>query len=92
MATRIPLRELKNQASAIVRRAEAGESFDVTVDGRLCAKLIPAKPVGPRTFVPVEEFLAGLEALDRVGTVGDIRADLDEIIDPEFVDPFARYA
>ena len=52
MPTRIPLRELKNQCSAIVRRAEAGESFEVTVDGRLCAVLSPARPRSSRVRPP----------------------------------------
>ena len=43
MAT-IGLRELRQDASAIVRRVEDGESIDVTVSGRLAARLVPAEP------------------------------------------------
>jgi prevent-host-death family protein len=34
MATTIPQRELRNQAGAVLRRAERGERFTITVDGR----------------------------------------------------------
>jgi prevent-host-death family protein len=39
---RIGLRELRQNASEIVREVEAGETFDVTVSGRLAARLVPA--------------------------------------------------
>jgi antitoxin (DNA-binding transcriptional repressor) of toxin-antitoxin stability system len=92
MATRIPLRELKNQCSAIVRRAEAGESFEVIVDGRLCAVLSPARPPGPRTFVPVAEVLEMMEAIERLGPLGDIRGEMAAGLDDTFEDPYTRYA
>lgn len=37
----IPQRELRNQVSAILRRAELGESFTITVGGRPVAELGP---------------------------------------------------
>lgn len=39
--TAIPQRELRNNVSNILRRAEAGERFTVTVDGRPVAELGP---------------------------------------------------
>ncbi|HWE69859.1 MAG TPA: type II toxin-antitoxin system prevent-host-death family antitoxin [Acidimicrobiales bacterium] len=42
MAQRIGLRELRQNASEIVKEVEAGETFDVTVSGRLAARLVPA--------------------------------------------------
>ncbi|MGI9117461.1 MAG: type II toxin-antitoxin system Phd/YefM family antitoxin [Gaiellales bacterium] len=90
MATRIPLRELKNQASAIVRRAEAGETFEVTVDGRLCAVLVPAHPPGPRTWVPVSEVLDMLESVEFATAFEGERPDLGDALDPED-DPFERH-
>ena len=94
MATRIPLRELKNQCSAIVRRAEAGEEFEVTVDGRPCAKVTPLHPQGPRTWVPAADILAFADAVHRIGAVTPEEAlgELAEPIGEEFDDPFARYA
>lgn len=40
--TTVGLRELRQDASDLVRRVEAGESIDVTVAGRLAARLVPA--------------------------------------------------
>lgn len=45
----IPQRELRNDVAAILRAAEAGETFTVTVRGRPVARLVP--PEGPRRFV-----------------------------------------
>ena len=87
MATRIPLRELKNQCSAIVRRAEAGEEFEVTVDGRPCARLVGFAPVGPRARVPVEDLLAGLGDLPADATLRD---EVDPGLDWLDDDPFDR--
>jgi prevent-host-death family protein len=41
VVTVIPQRELRNSISDILRRAEAGESFTVTVGGRPVAELGP---------------------------------------------------
>lgn len=38
---RIPLRELRNHASRIVRRARAGERIVITVDGVPTAQIVP---------------------------------------------------
>ena len=50
MAT-IPQKELRNNVSEVLRRAEAGEELTVTVAGRPVATLGPARPrqwvVGP---------------------------------------------
>ena len=43
MAT-IPQKELRNNVGAVLRRAEAGEEFTVTVAGRPVARLGPARP------------------------------------------------
>jgi len=37
----IPQRELRNNASAVLSAAEAGESFTVTVRGRAVARVVP---------------------------------------------------
>lgn len=37
----IPQRELRNEVSAVLRRAEQGESFTITVGGRPVAELGP---------------------------------------------------
>ena len=43
MAT-IPQKELRNNVGAVLRRAEAGEEFTVTVAGRPVARLGPVRP------------------------------------------------
>jgi prevent-host-death family protein len=40
----VGLRELRQDASGIVRRVEQGESVDITVAGRLAARLVPIAP------------------------------------------------
>lgn len=44
MAARVGLRELRQDASELVRRVEGGEEIDITVAGRLAARLVPATP------------------------------------------------
>ncbi len=40
----VGLRELRQDASELVRRVEGGEQIDITVSGRLAARLVPAEP------------------------------------------------
>lgn len=40
----IPQKELRNNVGEVLRRAEAGEEFTVTVAGRPVARLGPARP------------------------------------------------
>ena len=51
MAVTIPQRELRNQIGEVLRRAEAGERFTITVGGRPVAELGPLisvhKPAAP---------------------------------------------
>jgi prevent-host-death family protein len=42
--TSVGLRELRQDASELVRRAEGGEEIDITVAGRLAARMVPAAP------------------------------------------------
>lgn len=57
---RIAVRELRNQASSVVRRARAGERLVITVDG------VPAAEIGP---VSAAGRAASLEALIATGAV-----------------------
>jgi prevent-host-death family protein len=51
----IPQRELRNNIAAILRAAEAGETFTVTVRGRPVARVIPPGDLEqPRTDVDRE--------------------------------------
>jgi prevent-host-death family protein len=48
----IPQRELRNNIGAVLRAAEAGETFTVTVRGRPVARVVPAVNFSePRTDV-----------------------------------------
>jgi prevent-host-death family protein len=40
----VGLRELRQDASDLVRRVQGGEEIDITVSGRLAARLVPARP------------------------------------------------
>jgi prevent-host-death family protein len=52
---KIPQRELRNNIAAVLRAAEAGETFTVTVRGRPVARLVPPGETGrPRVDVDRE--------------------------------------
>ncbi len=51
----IPQRELRNDIAAILRRAEAGETFTVTVNGRPVAEL---RPLEQRRAKSLAEIIA----------------------------------
>jgi prevent-host-death family protein len=79
----IPQRELRNNIAAVLRAAEAGESFTVTVRGRPVARVVPpGEPGVPQTDVdrgtiarilglPVDDYLAA-----------DLAASEDPVGDP----------
>ena len=77
----VPQRELRNNIGRLLREAEAGASFTVTVRGRPVARLGPLESPEARTDVdretirrvlrtPVDEALAG-ELDDAEAPVGD---------------------
>ena len=51
----VPVRELRNHTSDVLRRVAAGESLSVTVNGKPIADLVPH--VAQRTWVPMAEIL-----------------------------------
>lgn len=55
----VGLRELRQNASDIVRRVEEGEEFTVTVAGRAGARLVPATPRAWRRWPDLAELFAG---------------------------------
>lgn len=58
----IAQRELRNDVGAVLRAAQAGETFTVTVRGRPVARVVPLdEPVGPRIDVPASELRRMLE-------------------------------
>jgi prevent-host-death family protein len=76
MAT-IPQGKLRNEISAVLRRAEQGERFTVTVAGRPVAELGPLP--GARQLAPPERLPAILaEAPPDSGYVADLRRMREE--------------
>ncbi|HXO40244.1 MAG TPA: type II toxin-antitoxin system prevent-host-death family antitoxin [Thermoanaerobaculia bacterium] len=71
----IPHRELRNQSARVLREAEAGQLFTITVDGRPVARL---GPVAKRLWVPKTEYAQLLRGGQRdPAFFGDI-AELNE--------------
>lgn len=57
--TEVGLRELRQDASELVRRTEAGEEITITVSGRPAARLVPVRPARWRTWSEVADLFAG---------------------------------
>ena len=86
--TDIPLRELRNDASAVLRRVEEGERFTVTVSGRPVAQLIPLPR--RRRFIPWDEFRAMMaDSAADPGLLDDLREMLPETTD-DIEDPWEK--
>jgi prevent-host-death family protein len=79
--TTIPQKELRNNVGEVLRRAEAGEEFTVTVAGRPVARLGPTRS---RQWVTVPTLAAVFET----PAPQTLAADLDAF-DAELTDPFA---
>ena len=78
----IGLRALRQEASDVVRRVEGGEEIDITVSGRVVARMIPA---GPKTWLQWDEIA------DLFATPSDPNWDRDRsLIDQSVVDPWGR--
>ena len=73
----IGLRELRQNASDFVRRAEAGEEIVVTVSGRPSVRIVPVAPQAWRSFAEIAELFSG-------------RPDPDWVTDRDRVDRQAR--
>lgn len=55
----VGLRELRQQASELVRRAEAGDEVTITVSGRPAARLVAVAPQAWRRWTDAAELFAG---------------------------------
>lgn len=53
------LRELRQDASELVRRVEGGEEIDITVAGRLAARMVPAAPTRWQRWDDVADVFSG---------------------------------
>ena len=76
----IPQRELRNDVARVLREVEAGETIEVTVDGRPVARLVPIER--RRTFVSREvlERILRQAPLDP-GFMDDVNSAIDQDID-----------
>jgi prevent-host-death family protein len=59
MESHVGLRELRQDASELVRRAQAGEEITITVSGRSSARLGPPEPIRWRRWEDVAELFTG---------------------------------
>lgn len=55
----VGLRELRQNASDLVRRAQNGEEITITVSGRPSARLVPAAPTQWRRWDDIAGLFAG---------------------------------
>ena len=67
----IPQRELRNNVSAVLRAAEAGKVYTVTVDGRPVAQLGPHRP---RQWVAADDVHAILDTPTDPSLLDDVIA------------------
>jgi prevent-host-death family protein len=75
----VGLRELRQQASELVRQVQAGEEVTITVAGRPSARIIPVAPRTWRKWDDVAELFQGPADVDWDAD----RAHLDdEVHDP----------
>jgi prevent-host-death family protein len=65
----LPQRELRNNVSAVLRAAEAGETYTVTVDGRPVAQLGPYRP---RQWLSAEQVRSLLATPTDPGLVDSV--------------------
>lgn len=55
----VGLKQLRQDASALVRRVEAGEEITITVAGRPSARLVPAHASQWRSWAEVVDIFSG---------------------------------
>jgi prevent-host-death family protein len=55
----VGLRELRQNASELVRRVEAGEEIAITVAGRPGARLVPVRPRAWRSYEDIADLFVG---------------------------------
>lgn len=72
---------MRQDASELVRRVEAGEEITISVSGRPSAVLVPVRPTRWRTWREVEDLFHGTADPDW--------AQDRELVDDELRDPWA---
>lgn len=80
----VGLRELRQDASELVRRVEGGEEIEITVSGRPAARLVPATP---------QRWLSWDDIADAFLGRGDPEWNRDRgLVDQAVEDPWASGA
>jgi len=84
----VGIRELRQSASQVIRRVQAGETVEVTVQGRPAARIVPIGPATTRTLTGVQlrermDGAAGLLPEERAAWADDIAAvpDVEDFTD-----------
>lgn len=70
MSNRVGIRELKQQASAVLRRVAGGETIDVTDHGHPIARIVPIRPG------VIEQLVLDGHAVEPDGDLLDLASDL----------------
>ena len=55
----VGLRELRQDASELIRRVETGEQIDITVAGRLAGRIVPVTPRRWQTWDAIADLFHG---------------------------------
>lgn len=74
--TNVGLRELRQAASDLVRRVEAGEEITITVSGRPSARLVPAVQTKWRAWDEIEDLFDGPADLEWESDMDRLERDL----------------
>lgn len=82
----IPQRELRNDASRVLREVRSGQSYTITVDGAPVADLVPHRNAHRRAAVPRAEVIAAFAGL----SAPDTRPQADDLVDDSLYDPYDR--
>ncbi len=81
----LPQLELRNNISAVLRAAEAGQTYTITVDGRPVAQLSPWRP---RQWVAADDVRALLTTPTDPGLLSDVvREDPPTSLDDPWEQP-----
>lgn len=84
----IPQRELRNDASRVLREVRAGRSYTITVDGTPVADLVPHRKLRRRAAVPLAEAIEAFRGPS--GGATESPNDPGEPIDDSLYDPYDR--
>ena len=78
----VGLRELRQEASDLVRQVQSGEEIEITVSGRPAARLIPAAPKRWQRWSDIAELFRGRSDPDWPRDVG--------LVDHSVANPWER--